>query len=116
MPESSAATVFGIMSWNGVLRQFDLDAGLGLEFLDRFQQRIVLGLVEALAEPDGMVFAGPSQVLWRKNSPTAASANETAPNPLNLTLFSLNFARLINRLGKTLAWLRPDPDGGMQLV
>ena len=37
---------------NGVLRQFNLDAGLGLEFLDRLEQRVVLGLVEALAEPD----------------------------------------------------------------
>jgi hypothetical protein len=36
-----------------VLRQFDLDAGLGLEFLDRLQKRVVLGFVKALAEPDG---------------------------------------------------------------
>ncbi len=38
---------------DGVLRQFDLDAGLGLELLDRLEQGVVLGLVEALAEPDG---------------------------------------------------------------
>ena len=37
---------------DGVLRQFDLDAGLGLELLDRLEQRVVLGLVKALAEPD----------------------------------------------------------------
>jgi hypothetical protein len=35
------------------LRQFDLDAGLGLEFLDRLEERIVLGFVKPLAEPDG---------------------------------------------------------------
>jgi hypothetical protein len=34
------------------LRQFDLDAGLGLELLDRGDQRVVFGLVEALAPPD----------------------------------------------------------------
>jgi len=34
------------------LRQLDLDAGLGLEFPDRVEQRVVLGLVETLAEPD----------------------------------------------------------------
>ena len=38
---------------NGVLRQFDLDAGLGLEFLDRLKKCVVLGFVKALAEPDG---------------------------------------------------------------
>ncbi len=44
---------FGDHVLDGVLRQLDLDAGLGLEFLDRFQQRVVFGLVEALAPPDG---------------------------------------------------------------
>ena len=38
---------------DGILRQLDLDAGLGLELLDRRNQRIVFGTVEALAEPDG---------------------------------------------------------------
>ena len=37
---------------DGVLRQLDLDAGLGFEFLDRVEQRVVFGLVEALAPPD----------------------------------------------------------------
>ena len=41
------------MSCIGVLRQLDLDAGLGLELLDRLEQRVVLGLVEALDPPDG---------------------------------------------------------------
>ena len=37
---------------NGVLRQFDLDAGLGLELLDGFKQRVVLGFVKTLSPPD----------------------------------------------------------------
>jgi len=37
---------------HGVLREVDLDAGLLLELLHRFEQRIVLGLVEALHPPD----------------------------------------------------------------
>ncbi len=35
-----------------VLRQFDLDAGLGFEFLDRVEQRVVFGFVKSLAPPD----------------------------------------------------------------
>ena len=38
---------------DGVLRQFNLDAGLGFKLLDRLEQRVVFGFVEALAEPDG---------------------------------------------------------------
>src|SRR5439155_17237550 len=34
----------------------DLDLGLVLEFFDRREQRVVLGLVEALGPPDGQRF------------------------------------------------------------
>jgi hypothetical protein len=37
------------MSWGEYCEKLDLDAGLGLELLDRREQRVVLGLVEALA-------------------------------------------------------------------
>ncbi|OIQ67345.1 hypothetical protein GALL_510770 [mine drainage metagenome] len=43
---------------NGVLRQLDLDIGFRLEFLDRGDQRVVLGPVEALAPPDRYLFLG----------------------------------------------------------
>jgi hypothetical protein len=37
------------------------------------------------------------------NSPTAATASESAPNNLDFTSFSLKIADLFNRLDKTLA-------------
>ena len=37
---------------DGILRQFDLDAGFRLEFFHHVEQRVVFGLVEALAPPD----------------------------------------------------------------
>ncbi len=44
-----------------ILRQLDLDAGLRLELLHDVEQRIVFGLVEALAPPDGDGVLGDSR-------------------------------------------------------
>ena len=44
-----------------VLRQLDLDAGLLLELLDRFVERVVLRRVEALDPPDDDLFLGRSR-------------------------------------------------------
>jgi len=41
---------------NRVLRQLDLDAGALLELLDRIEQRVVLGLLEALDPPHRELF------------------------------------------------------------
>ena len=58
MPASSAATVFGIMSWIGYCDSSTLTPRLGLVLLDRLVERIVLRLVEALDPPDGELFLG----------------------------------------------------------
>jgi len=43
---------------HGVLRKVDLDAGLLLELLHRFEQRVILRLVEPLDPPDGELLLG----------------------------------------------------------
>src|SRR5262249_47488224 len=50
-----------------------------------------------------MVFCWANAGAVTANSPAAATANESAPNNLDLTSFSLKIADLFNRLAETLA-------------
>ncbi len=43
---------------HGVLRELDLHAGLGLELLDRCEQRLVFGFIKAFHPPHGELFLG----------------------------------------------------------
>ena len=67
---------------DGVLRQLDLDAGLVLELLDRGEQRVVLGLVEALAPPDRDLVLRRSPALRRKTARPPRARPQMQPYPL----------------------------------
>ncbi|MET3302300.1 hypothetical protein ABIF53_003315 [Bradyrhizobium japonicum] len=88
---------------NRVLRQFDLDAGLGFELLDRLDQRVVFGAVEALAPPDR------NRLLLRKcgcsgcEQPGRSDRQCDCANNLGSHVFLPQTAGVFNRSYKTLA-------------
>ena len=93
---------------DGVLRQLDLDAGLGLELLDGVEQRVVFGLVEALAPPDRDRLLlrqrrrrGVQQARQRRSRAKALYPQF----PLDFTSFSL-ICWLFNQLGESLTHCR----------